>query len=52
MPDSRAAGISSIGESQVIALQKRNLNIQLNTSTIGSNRIRFGKGIAIVKGII
>jgi hypothetical protein len=52
MPDSGAAGISSAGEPQVLALQKRDPTIQLNTSTAGSNRIRFGKGTATVKGVI
>jgi hypothetical protein len=52
MPDSGAAGISSAGESQLLALQKRDPSIQLDTSTAGSNKIRFGKGMAIVKGIV
>jgi hypothetical protein len=52
MPDSGAAGISSAGESQVLALQKRDPSIQLDTSTAGSNRIRFGKGMATVKGTV
>jgi hypothetical protein len=52
MPDSGAAGISSAGEQQVLALQRRDSSIQIDTSTAGSNRIRFGKGMAIVKGIV
>jgi hypothetical protein len=52
MPDSGAARISSAGESQVLALQKRDPSIQLDTSTAGSNRIRFGKGMATVKGTV
>jgi hypothetical protein len=52
MPDSRAASILSAGESQLLTLQKRDPSIQLDTSTAGSNRIRFGKGIATVKGIV
>jgi hypothetical protein len=42
----------SAGELQVLALQKRNLNIQLDTLIAGSNRIRFGKSTAIVKSIV
>jgi hypothetical protein len=52
MPDSRAAGISSAGEQQVLALQKKDSSIQIDTSVAGSNTIRFGKGTAIVKGIV
>jgi hypothetical protein len=52
MPDSRAAGISSAGEPQVQALQKKDPTIQLDTSAAGSNTIRFGKGTAIVKGVV
>jgi hypothetical protein len=52
MPDSGAAGISSAGEQQVLALQKKDSSIQIDTSTAGSNTIRFGKGTAIVKGIV
>jgi hypothetical protein len=52
MPDSGAAGISSAGEPQVQALQKRDLTIQLDMSAAGSNTIRFGKGTATVKGMI
>jgi hypothetical protein len=52
MPDSGAAGISSAGEPQVLALQRKDPSIQLDTSTAGSNRIRFSKGMATVKGIV
>jgi hypothetical protein len=52
LPDSGAAGISSAGEPQVLALQKRGPTIQLDTSTAGSGRIRFGKGTATVKGVV
>jgi hypothetical protein len=52
MPDSGAAGISLAGEPQVQALQKKDPIIQLNTLAAGSNTIRFGKGTAIVKGVI
>jgi hypothetical protein len=50
--DSRAASILSARELQLLALQKRDPSIQLDTSTARSNRIRFGKGIATVKSII
>ena len=52
MPDSRATKISLAGKPQVLVLQKRDPTIQLNTLTARSNRIRFSKGTAIVKGII
>jgi hypothetical protein len=52
MPDSGAAGISSAGEPQVQALQKKDPTIQLDTLAAGSNTIRFGKGTATVKGIV
>src|SRR6266536_6098530 len=52
MPDSRAARISLAGEPQVLALQKRDPTIQLNMTTARSNRIIFGKGTAIVKGVV
>jgi hypothetical protein len=52
MPDSGAAGISSAGEPQVQALQKKDPTIQLDTSAAGSNTIRFGKGTATVKGVV
>ena len=52
MLDSRAAGISSTGEQQLLALQKENPNIQLDILIARSNRIRFSKGIATIKGTI
>jgi hypothetical protein len=52
MLDSGAASISSAGEPQVQALQKKNPTIQLNTLAAGSNTIRFGKGTATVKGVV
>jgi hypothetical protein len=52
MLDSGAAGISSAGEPQVQALQKKDLIIQLDMLAAGSNTIRFGKGIATVKGVV
>ncbi len=52
MPDSGAAGISSAGEQQVLALQRKDSNIQIDTTAAGSNTIRFGKGTATVKGVV
>ena len=52
MPDSKAARISSAEEPQVLALQKRDSSIQMDTLTVRDNSIRFGKGIATAKGII
>ena len=52
MPDSGAAGISSAGEQQVMALRKKDPTAEIDTSTAGNNTIRFGKGTAIVKGVV
>src|SRR6266536_1284922 len=52
MLDSRATGISLASEPQVLALQKKDPTIQLDTSTARSNTIRFGKGTATVKGVV
>ena len=52
MLDSRAARISSAGEPQALALQKRDSSIQIDTLTDRDNSIRFSKGIATAKGII
>ena len=52
MPDSRAARILSASEPQVLALQKRNSSIQIDTLTARDNSIRFSKGIATAKRII
>ncbi len=50
--DSRAARILLAGELQVLALQKRDPSIQINTLITRSNRIKFSKEIVIIKGII
>ena len=42
MPDTGAAGVSTAGEQQFIALQKKNPTIMLDTSTAGEHRVRFG----------
>jgi hypothetical protein len=52
MPDSGAAGISIARKPQVIALQKLDPIISINTSTTGNHKIRFGKGEAVSIGII
>jgi hypothetical protein len=52
IPDSRTASILSAGESQLLALQKRDSSIQLDTSTARNNRIRFGKSTTTVKSIV
>ena len=52
MPDSGAAGISSAGEQQVLALQKLDPTVEIDTSAAGNNTIRFGKGTATVKGVV
>ena len=50
MPDSGAAGISTAGEPQFIALQKIDPSIQLDRSTVGQHNICFRKGNAISLG--
>ncbi|KAI0997435.1 hypothetical protein K3495_g10751 [Podosphaera aphanis] len=42
MPDTGAAGISTAGENQVKALQKKLPSIELDTSTAGRYSVRFG----------
>ncbi|KAI0994965.1 hypothetical protein K3495_g13216, partial [Podosphaera aphanis] len=46
MPDTGAAGVSTAGNPQFIALQRLNPSIKLDTSTAGSHNIKFGKGTA------
>ena len=52
MLDSGAAGISLAGEQQVMALQKKDLTVKIDTLAANNNIIRFGKGTATVKGIV
>jgi hypothetical protein len=52
MPDSGAAGVSTAGESQAVALQQLDPTIRLDTSTAGQHKIRFGKGTATSTGTI
>ena len=52
MPNSRAAGVSTAGEPQFLALQKIDPKVRLNTATAGAHRIRFGKGDALSQGTI
>ncbi|KIM93291.1 hypothetical protein OIDMADRAFT_138097 [Oidiodendron maius Zn] len=52
MPDSGAAGVSTAGEPQFRALQRIDPTIQLDTTTAGLHRIKFGKGEAISRGTI
>lgn len=52
MPDTGAAGVSTAGESQVKALQKIRPDIQIDHSTSGMHRIRFGKGSATSLGTV
>ena len=49
--DSRAAGILSVRESQIQALQKRDLTIQINI-TVSSNTIKFRKRTATIIEVI
>ena len=52
MLDSGVAGILLVGEQQVIALQKKDLTVKINTLATNNNIIRFRKGTATIKGII
>jgi hypothetical protein len=52
MPDSGAAGVSTAGNPQFLALQKLDPRVQLDTSTAGDHKIRFGKGTAFSQGTI
>jgi hypothetical protein len=52
MPDSGAAGVSTAGQLQFIALQKLDPVLQINTTTAGQHKIRFGKGEALSQGTI
>jgi hypothetical protein len=50
MPNTGAAGISTAGEPQFLALQKQDLLISLDRTTARDNQIRFGKGTAMATG--
>jgi hypothetical protein len=52
MPDTGAAGVSTVGEPQVRALQQLDSSVQIDQSTVGQHKIRFGKGTAISLGTI
>src|SRR5260370_27663467 len=52
MPDSGAAGISTAGNPQFLALQKLGPRVQLDASTAGDHKIRFGKETAFSQGTI
>lgn len=52
MPDSGAAGVSTAGQPQFTALQKLDPLLQIDTTTAGQHKIRFGKGEALSQGTI
>jgi len=52
MPDTGAAGVSTAGEPQVQALQQLDSSVQIDQSTAGQHKIRFGKGTAISLGTV
>jgi hypothetical protein len=52
MPDSGAAGISIARKPQVIAFQKLDPIVSINTSIIGNHKICFGKGEVMSISII
>jgi hypothetical protein len=52
MLDTGAFGVSIAGKPQVIALQKYDLLIKIDTSITGLYQIKFGAGEAVSIGII
>jgi hypothetical protein len=48
MPDTGAAGVSTAGEPQVKALQKRFPKVTVDTSTAGQHKISFGNNPEIL----
>jgi hypothetical protein len=52
MPDSGAAGVSTARKPQVVALQKLDPIVLIDTSIIGNHKICFGKGEAMSIGTI
>ena len=50
LSDTGAAGVSTAGEQQFNVLQRLDSSVQLDNSTTGQQRIRFGKGEAISLG--
>jgi hypothetical protein len=52
MPNSRAAGVSTTREPQVIALRKLQLSLRIDTTTAGNHKIRFRKGDTLSQGTI
>ena len=52
MPDSGAAGVSTAGKPQVLALQRLDPTIKLDTIAAGLHTIRFGKGEVISHEIV
>ncbi|HEY2455482.1 MAG TPA: hypothetical protein VGI71_23255 [Scandinavium sp.] len=52
MPDTGAAGVSTAGQSQSIALQQLDSSIKIDSSTAGQHQIRFGKGEAVSIGTL
>jgi hypothetical protein len=50
--DNRAAGVSITRKPQIIAFQKLDLIVSINTFIAGNHKICFGKGKTIFIGII
>ena len=50
IPDTGAAGVSTAGHPQVLALQKQVPYVQIDKSRAGEHQIRFGKGKTISLG--
>jgi hypothetical protein len=50
IPDGGAAGVSTAGQFQFLALQK--LDASVDTATAGAHKIHFGKGTALSQGTI
>jgi hypothetical protein len=52
MPDSGAAGVSITRKPQVVAFQKLDLIVSIDTFIAGNHKIRFGKGEVVFISII
>ena len=52
MPNSGAAGVSMAGKPQVLALQRLDLTIKLDTIAISLHTIWFRKGEIVSQGIV
>jgi hypothetical protein len=52
MPDSGAAGVSTAGQPQLIALRKLDPLVQIDATSAGQHKIRFGRGETLSQGTV